>query len=356
MSADGGDLEAFAAGRAIPVPVAAIGDELAALWRLAATPGGRTAVTRACLWNLIVHTTAAGFERAKRLVDDVSPTVPARVLVLKTDRAAPTATPRAWIEAYWRSVDGGAHQIGSEEVTLEGDGAAVDDLAAAVRALLVPDVPTAALWSGASPDGASPLDVELLRSADRVITEGDSERDLRSVAALLDEFCLPGCADPIALAWLRAAPWRSLLAGLFDPPSPPGDLFTVQEIAIAGPPEAEGAALLLLGWLGARLGLADGWRSGAGHFAFRGPHGEVGARLELAPGAEAPFSSVTLRTAGGDYGLARSGPAVIHNTPALAWRVPFVAPTEAELLVAALSGRGRDPLYVEALGRVVAIR
>src|SRR5207248_26863 len=103
------------------------------------------------------------FQEAKHLVDEISPALPARVLVLSAEargippldnERGPAATPaagiQAWIEANWHSA-GGHRQIGSEEVTLAAAGDAVDDLAPVVRALLLPDVPVAALWKGTRP-------------------------------------------------------------------------------------------------------------------------------------------------------------------------------------------------------------
>ena len=346
-------LEAFSAGLAIPVPLASIERELASLWRLASRNGddaGGSAVTRACLWNLIVYIAdESGFHGAKRLVDEISPRLPARVLVLKTDRSAATTRPRAWIEANWHKVGGGGRQIGSEELTIEGNGGAVDDLAPVVRALLVPDVPTAALWWGPSPDAGSALDVELLSAADRIIVGGDGEDDLGNLGRLFGDVSRFR-AQPIALAWLRLGPWRQLLASLFDPPAPIEDVRSVERVEIVCPPERAGAALLFLGWLASRLGWSRGHRVEAGRYTFNRSGDEVGAEITLQRDAADPIAAIALYTGGGEYSLARHEGAVILNTPTIACRAPLVELTEAELWLAALSGQGRDPLFTKALG------
>src|SRR5262245_46577496 len=104
----------FESGEAIEVPVERIEQELAELWRRAAEartrPGERVAspVTRACLWNLIVRATGEHFRAAKRLIDEVSESVPARVILLHSETGAvgPEAAMvdrpiRAWVEANW---------------------------------------------------------------------------------------------------------------------------------------------------------------------------------------------------------------------------------------------------------------
>src|SRR5262249_38250198 len=78
MGSSGGreELEQFQRGEAIEVPVPRIESELAQLWRRAAEarPGELPkAVTRACLWNLVLRVEGdAAFAACKRLIDEVS--------------------------------------------------------------------------------------------------------------------------------------------------------------------------------------------------------------------------------------------------------------------------------------------
>ena len=76
MADDTDRLQVFERGGAIEVPVGRIEAELAALWRRAAEarPGQiPNAVTRACLWNLVVRVSGeAQFTHAKHVIDDLS--------------------------------------------------------------------------------------------------------------------------------------------------------------------------------------------------------------------------------------------------------------------------------------------
>src|SRR5690242_12306149 len=86
------------ASASIGVDAAAIERELAALWRASAE--GQEAVTRACLWNLIVRTEgAAELARAKQLIDAIAPAVPARVLLLGHEPSGDGPEVEAWVSA-----------------------------------------------------------------------------------------------------------------------------------------------------------------------------------------------------------------------------------------------------------------
>ena len=93
MADDTDRLQVFERGGAIEVPVARIEAELAALWRRAAEarPGQiPNAVTRACLWNLVVRVRGEDeFTHAKRVIDDLAQRIPAA-----HDRAAHRARRR----------------------------------------------------------------------------------------------------------------------------------------------------------------------------------------------------------------------------------------------------------------------
>jgi glucose-6-phosphate dehydrogenase assembly protein OpcA len=347
-------LDEFTAGKSIPVAMGAIEKELSALWRHAAEQS-RGAVTRACLWNLIVHTAEEdGFRRAKQLVDEVSPYLPARVLVLKTDRAAPATPMSAMIEANWHASGGGSQQIGSDEVTLAATGDGVDDLAAVVRALLVPDVPVAAVWFASSPAADNPLDRELLGAASRVVIGGESERALRGLAEVVSGERTK--AEVIGSSWLRSAPWRQLLASLFDPPTPVEELFAVDRVEIDCPVGRSGAGLLLIGWLASRFRWREGRASGPGRYTFQRPRGGAAeVSLQQIEGAPEPFARVAITTGAGTYAVTRNGPSVILETPSIACKQPLHFPEERELWIAALSARGRDPLFAESLRRIASI-
>ncbi|MGH3735285.1 MAG: glucose-6-phosphate dehydrogenase assembly protein OpcA [Micromonosporaceae bacterium] len=110
--------------------------------------------------------------------------------------------------------------------------------------LLAPDVPVVTWWHGAPPERIAydPLGVV----ADRRITDAAEGED--PVAALRQraEDYAPGDTD---LAWTRITPWRTLVAGAFDTaPAAPAS-------ARIAAPGSDPGAMLLAGWLSARLGV-----------------------------------------------------------------------------------------------------
>src|SRR6185369_8780952 len=93
-------VERFSRGEAIAVGVDRIERELTALWQEASraagaggqagassqpddSGGGPSPVARAALWNIVIPTHGAdSLARTKRLVDDLAPSMPARVIML----------------------------------------------------------------------------------------------------------------------------------------------------------------------------------------------------------------------------------------------------------------------------------
>jgi glucose-6-phosphate dehydrogenase assembly protein OpcA len=359
------ELGNFIAGQSIPVPVKAIEKQLSELWRglaeSAEAGAGSQPVTRACLWNLIIRTAGGGaFTETKRLVDEISPSLPARVLVLSADAAGGATPIQAWIEANWHG--GGKHQIGSEEVTLQAGGDAVDDLAPVVRALILPDVPVAALWKATrpAPEGAKgdALDDELLAAADRVVVATDgAEENVRALGQLATSRDAPAGthgrmrphAELVSLPWLRATLWRQLVASLFDAPTTPDEVRAVRSVTVRCPADRVDAALLFIGWLASRLGWTGGRRTGERTYALAGPDGAVTATVEAGVASDDVFAEVELTTEAGPYSVARTGGAVVLNTPEIARKQPRHVPREIDLWLDALGARGRDPLFVAAL-------
>lgn len=353
-------LDTFEQGGAIEVPVARIEQELAALWRAAAQKAGKSgAVSRACLWNLIVRVDSeARFVEAKKLIDDVSAQLPARVIVLHTDSAAPDAPMRAWVEANWRQ-QGHVHS-GSDEVTLFAAGRTVERLPSMVRSLVVTDAPTAMLWWGAPPSTGSR---ELLHEIDRLIVDTrklPSEQGMADYHRIYDE--RPDL-EMVDLAWLGVRPLRGLTAGIFDPPNDPRRLEALDRVRVtSGVTGCQSRALLTQGWLAAQLGwsqyrrIADApnvrrWR------ANRRAGGEV--LLEVETRVEGPnhgVSAVELESAGELWTLHREAGAITVKGPHCNARVqPMRQHTDSELVVSALGPRGRDPIFKSSLREAVGL-
>jgi glucose-6-phosphate dehydrogenase assembly protein OpcA len=118
-----------------------------------------------------------------------------------------------------------------------------------VMPLLAPDVPVVTWWHGEPPERIAydPLGVV----ADRRITDATQSPDpLATLQARADDYA-PGDTD---LSWTRATPWRTLIAGAFDAYPVPVQAITMRA------PERDASAVLLGGWLAARLGVTPAWQ------------------------------------------------------------------------------------------------
>jgi glucose-6-phosphate dehydrogenase assembly protein OpcA len=378
-------VEAFTAGAVIAVEPDRIEHELMALWRKAAErardSGGRLAVARACLWNLIVHSDGEQeYRRTKRTLDEVSETIPARILALHEtlDESRSTvvgddgAPLRAYVEANYRKVSGGRREVVAEEITLEATRLQSQRLPGLCRSLLLPDVPTALFVR--NPAGDYKWLPQLVRDADRLVFDSgtvDGMAGLLQVDAALQRLLQAGkpAAAPLPieladLGWLRLWPWRILVASMFDEPQATAALPELDEVHIEYAPDAESAALLLAGWLMGRLRLELGGpiaspaaEAPSLDFTLSSSSGRpVALRLirgttELAP---VGIHRVTLRS--GDKSFTANGTCT-SGTPCIELRSPLVPPRvqpvqgrrDSELLVAAMGIGGRDPLMYEAL-------
>ncbi len=377
-------VEAFTAGAVIAVEPDRIEHELMALWRKAAErardSGGRLAVARACLWNFIVHSDGEHeYRRTKRTLDEVSETIPARILALHEtlDESQSTvvgndgAPLRAYVEANYRKVSGGRREVVAEEITLEATRLQSQRLPGLCRSLLLPDVPTALFVR--NPAGDYKWLPQLARDADRLIFDSgtvDGMAGLLQLDAALQRLLptgkLAAAPQPLELAdlgWLRLWPWRILVASMFDEPQATAALPELDEVHIEYAPDAESAALLLAGWLMGRLQLELGGpiaspaaEAPSLDFTLRAGGRPVALRLirgttELAP---VGIHRVTLRS--GDKSFTANGTCT-SGTPCIELRSPLVPPRvqpvqgrrDSELLVAAMGIGGRDPLMYEAL-------
>ena len=365
--ADKGDhLAEFERGDAIEVPVGRIEAELGGLWRRAAqTTGKPKAVTRACLWNLVIRVPdAEHFSAIKRLVDELSQRLPARTIVTRPELHSPDGL-RAWVEANWRRPEGTGEASGSDEVTLWAGGAQVEQLSSLVRALLYPDAPTAMYWPGALPEKLRPHLRELIHEADRLIVDTRKLVDEHG----LGQLCSIAAADPdmelADLSWLGISPLRGILASLFDPPRDPTQLQRIDRARVTSNIQGTQArGLLALGWLMSRLGWHNARRlpDGKSLRSWQLERGDGKAvRLELATATGVSTHGVAglelFAGAGNDERWALTRDDCIHiRCPGLPPRMqPARSHGDAELLASALGARGRDPIYRQALASAAAL-
>lgn len=246
------------------VDVDKIEKELAAMWSGASDAGEGTSgsgVTRACALNLIVYTTPwEDRDRLEDLLNQVNEQHPGRTLILVAYRE--TAEPRleAYVSMRCRLL-GSGKQICGEQITIEAGGPLVETAATAVTPLLVPDVPVY-LWWKDIPHYEDKLFDRLSQMADRIVIDSaafDHPYDdlLRLAETIADQSSGWRVSD---LNWGRLTSWRTLLASFWDVHGYRPLLNEIDRVAIEyrppneAPEEIAPQALLLAGWLAARLG------------------------------------------------------------------------------------------------------
>jgi glucose-6-phosphate dehydrogenase assembly protein OpcA len=137
-----------------------------------------------------------------------------------------------------------------ETVMLEIGDAHLDDLLTIADPLVVRDMPTL-LWS---PHGHPDALDALLPLAQAVLVDSVDEpvwREAIERAAQLSTH-----AYVVDLAWLRSTPWRERIAAIFDPPARRRELGAITSVEVRHHPASTVSGMLLVGWLGSRLG----WR------------------------------------------------------------------------------------------------
>jgi glucose-6-phosphate dehydrogenase assembly protein OpcA len=165
---------------------------------------------------------------------------PARIVILRPDPDE-VATLDARATLYAVQADG--HQINFEEVTLSVGGQAANHLDSLVEAFTLSDLPVVVWYVNSVPDPADPL----LSVASAVLLDSrDAGGQLRDLLELARRRTV------VDLSWIRLAPWRDLLAGLFDPADCRVWLEFVAAVEVQGKP---GPRHLLGGWLSSQLSL-----------------------------------------------------------------------------------------------------
>lgn len=192
-------------------------------------------------------------DRFEHLMDALAQQHPCRgILAAQADDA--TQVESAISAHCWRTASGGKH-ICSEEILLRASPRMHNELASAVLALLVPELPVH-LWLVGDPDVPRRVPDEILEVADRLYVDSSSGAVVaNSFTAIQSTASEDGNLQVVDLAWQRGEPWRELTAQLFDGRA--GEL--IDRIAsievIGGSASVSSGALLLAGWLISRLDL-----------------------------------------------------------------------------------------------------
>jgi glucose-6-phosphate dehydrogenase assembly protein OpcA len=295
-------------GERVHIDVRAIERELNDLWKQLAENAeneGHHAVTRTCVLNLIVVTGGGrAAEHATATVAQLTGRHPHRAFVISAAPAAPMDELDAWVQTHCQMPTPGRPQVCGEQISIEARGSAVDLVPGTLLPLLVPDVPVMLWWPRGEP-ADDPRFLKFAETVDRVIVDSATfaspEAGLARMAALLNRGEASGEHDRRPggtntaisdLSWSRLTPWRELVAQFFDAPALVAHLAEVTRVVVdyearAGAAADRSQALLLVGWLAARLG----WRAA-------GPPGEQAdsTTLHLASASGEPIA-VELRPA-----------------------------------------------------------
>lgn len=354
----------FTRGADIGVDVTTIERELASLWRQASSDD--RAVTRACSWNLLVHV-AEGEEvdSARALVDKVVLPVPSRAIVMVPRPKDTGKEVEAYVSANCQVAPGGKGKLlCSEEITLltrgggSGGGGGERFVPSLVRALLVPDVPTALYWIGAPP--ADPRTIPYFECVDRLIFDSAS---LSGPTAAIEHVYAElshrrgSTLSLVDLAWLRAGFLRSMLATMFDPPTGTGPLERVTELRVTSATNGNTTARIFAAWFANRLGWSAG-RIRDGGAKARTAGGKdvsivIGSDARATPTGLAGLSVRARDEAGApiEFSITDVGDGTLQlRAPGYTERSKIAADLALErLVIAALGARGRDPVYRAAL-------
>lgn len=222
-----------------------------------------------------------------------------------------------------------------------------------VDPLLVHDLPTV-LW--ACYDRAAALAC-LVPVADVVLLDSVDEPDARAALRFAHE--IDKKTGVVELAWVRVSPWRKRLAAAFDPPPLRAELREVEVVSVLHHPASAVPALLLVGWLGSRLG----WSLRPLQPDAAGLSGTVGAdgravRIELGKDARRGVSdlALTVETLSGRSLSFERGTGGLHvcaraeNRPEQCWTALGAWPDEADVIDDAIRQTLlSDGMYGEAL-------
>jgi glucose-6-phosphate dehydrogenase assembly protein OpcA len=300
-------------------------EELALLWKISADNMrvAQNTNVRTSVLNLVIC--APDIESAKRastLLRNLSSTHLARVTVLILDRDTDTPTTiNTWITLRCFSVISDLMRHCFEQTTMLATGEVVRSISNILQPLLKPHLPVYLWWIGDPPDNDTIFN-SLVQLSDRVIVDSTSffkpEQDIHTLALLRQ--AAPECALS-DLNWGRLTPWRQLIIQFFDVTEYRPFLAGISSIEIehaaaplATPTLSESGdvspnpacALLLAGWLKARLGWS--LTTDSAHTIRDTASGTYHWRMEhsASPRTTSPLGSTRSRTGKLSYAQAAS--------------------------------------------------
>jgi glucose-6-phosphate dehydrogenase assembly protein OpcA len=332
----------------------------------AAPAEGAALGTRTSVLTLVAYALdPAAAQRAGETIAALPEYHPSRSLVVLAQPSDDEPTIDAHLSAHCHIAPGLEGQVCFEEVELIVMGRAARHLHSVVLPLLVSDLPVFSWWSGDLP-GDLHLLSDVLDASDRFVADSTHFSDAQSGLP-----CLAGLVEHTAtavsdLSWARLTSWRQVIAHAFDSPDLRPYLDDLTALDIEHDTGSAAQALLLVGWLAARLG----WQpEGEANHAYRlrSATGTVLATLRgQSSGDEEPGSLLAARLVAsrGDgeatLSIRRSRPnlaTVAAQTPkaSLERTVQLAGAGDPEMLAQELEMTGRDRFYEEALAMAAAM-
>lgn len=292
-------------------------------------PATRNSVLNLC----IVGADPRNVERARAAVHELGGRHPARVLHLVLDAEARGGAPGIDARIELLGGESQGRELWFEDVELVVRGPATAHLHSIIEPLTLADLPVVAWFVDEPPAVSDPI----LSAADVVLV------DSRQLGGL---DCFPNLTDLVShhtvvdLSWMRLAPWRTLLAGLFEGPDFRPFVHHVRAAEVAG---RTGPRHLIGGWLTDRLGLPRA----AIHLA-QDEHVSIRLHAELPDGRRGTF----LTTRGDIRRVEARAEVVGGPTSSAVLELPEATPAWG--LADALSRLERDPSYECALARALS--
>lgn len=142
----------------------------------------------------------------------------------------------------------GGETVFREHIELTCGETAIPHLSTIIFPVLASEVATV-VWA---PHGHGDAVDALLELTECVLLDSLDFADWNAAVARIRE--LADRVEVCDLAWLRSTPWRERIAATFDPLIWRGELAQISRVSVRMHPDSTMSALLLVGWLAARLG------------------------------------------------------------------------------------------------------
>lgn len=246
----------FVTGVPVELRPSAIERELSAMWekRANATDAEDEGVGRITLGNLVWLGTSRHVERTRQVFSRLVSRYPCRLFLLEYTAIEPEHPMEAFVNAHCFLAKGVRREVCCEEIHLRFGNEGLRLLSGAVLPLLIPDVPTTLWYYSREPGQYVNTLPSLQELADRVVT------DVSWLEVPYEGLKAMTSPDSVAvdLSWHRLAPYRELVASIFDDESLGRLLDDLESIRVCwrgqpGGPACTLHASLMAGWIAASL-------------------------------------------------------------------------------------------------------